>query len=332
MFSWVFPVVTGAVIGYVTNAVAIKMLFRPLKEVRMFGVRLPFTPGVLPRRRHELSRSIGDMVARDLLSEDVFVWRIISPEAEKGAASAVSGFIVKICGSEKSEALESFAAAVRTSGLTEQMTEAGWTFLSAKIPGFLRRPEIKAYLVQQGNGLIDDIFDSLTSVQRLLLAAGNYRSQIQSHMESIVDSFIERSGELLSSEDIQKRVVRTVTSAADTETVRGFLRYMLESAAGGETLKEQADTAAAFIAPKLISAAARSVPAVLDKLDIRKIVIDKIDSLEMLQVERMVFGIMKSQFRWINFFGAVLGALIGLSQVLMPFVSVFAQRIFDRLF
>ncbi|MDD6065009.1 MAG: DUF445 family protein, partial [Firmicutes bacterium] len=41
----------GAVIGYCTNYVAVKMLFRPLKPIRIGKFTLPFTPGVIPKRK-----------------------------------------------------------------------------------------------------------------------------------------------------------------------------------------------------------------------------------------------------------------------------------------
>ena len=44
----------GAVIGYCTNYVAVKMLFRPLKPIRIGKFTLPFTPGVIPKRKKEL--------------------------------------------------------------------------------------------------------------------------------------------------------------------------------------------------------------------------------------------------------------------------------------
>lgn len=70
------PPVVGAAIGYITNDLAIKMLFRPLEEKRVFGVRVPFTPGILPRQRHKLADNIGRMVARELLTEQIVRDRI----------------------------------------------------------------------------------------------------------------------------------------------------------------------------------------------------------------------------------------------------------------
>ncbi|MDR0302848.1 MAG: DUF445 family protein, partial [Treponema sp.] len=50
------PPIAGAIIGFVTNVVAIRMLFRPLKEIRFLGARLPFTPGILPKQRQKLAQ------------------------------------------------------------------------------------------------------------------------------------------------------------------------------------------------------------------------------------------------------------------------------------
>lgn len=62
------PPVVGAFIGYFTNMVAIKMLFRPLRAWRVMGVRVPFTPGVIPGKREELAANIGEMVGEHLLT------------------------------------------------------------------------------------------------------------------------------------------------------------------------------------------------------------------------------------------------------------------------
>ncbi|MDW7772035.1 MAG: DUF445 family protein [Desulfobulbaceae bacterium] len=62
------PPLLGAFIGYLTNKIAIRMLFRPLKRWRILGIRVPMTPGVIPGKRHELAKNIGEMVGRHLLT------------------------------------------------------------------------------------------------------------------------------------------------------------------------------------------------------------------------------------------------------------------------
>ena len=58
----------GAFIGYLTNKVAIGMLFRPLRPWHVFGIRVPMTPGVIPSKRRALAANIGEMVGRHLLT------------------------------------------------------------------------------------------------------------------------------------------------------------------------------------------------------------------------------------------------------------------------
>lgn len=46
-----FMVVVGAVIGGVTNVIAIRMLFHPFKPYYIFKMRIPFTPGLIPKKK-----------------------------------------------------------------------------------------------------------------------------------------------------------------------------------------------------------------------------------------------------------------------------------------
>ena len=78
ILNLVLPLVWGGLIGYLTNALAIRMLFRPLTRKYLFGIPVPLTPGIIPRRRGELARSIGRMVARDLLSTETLRERLDS--------------------------------------------------------------------------------------------------------------------------------------------------------------------------------------------------------------------------------------------------------------
>jgi len=62
----------GGFIGYLTNRVAIRMLFRPLEPWFVFGLQVPMTPGVIPSKRHVLAENIGEMVGSHLLtSKDI---------------------------------------------------------------------------------------------------------------------------------------------------------------------------------------------------------------------------------------------------------------------
>ena len=68
LLHYAAPPLLGAFIGYLTNKVAIKMLFRPLKPWHILGFRVPMTPGVIPSKRHDLAVNMGEMVGEHLLT------------------------------------------------------------------------------------------------------------------------------------------------------------------------------------------------------------------------------------------------------------------------
>lgn len=78
-----FMALVGALIGGLTNTIAIKMLFRPYEAKYLFGKRLPFTPGVIPLRRDEASTKLGDIITGHLLTPDVFKEKLQSPETDR---------------------------------------------------------------------------------------------------------------------------------------------------------------------------------------------------------------------------------------------------------
>lgn len=66
----VLPPVAGGLIGYFTNDLAIKMLFRPYKPLYIFKKRLPFTPGLIPRNQERLAKRVSDTIMNSLLTPE----------------------------------------------------------------------------------------------------------------------------------------------------------------------------------------------------------------------------------------------------------------------
>ncbi|ASC70223.1 hypothetical protein XM38_011580 [Halomicronema hongdechloris C2206] len=64
------PPVVGGIIGYFTNDLAIKMLFRPYRPVYIFKRRLPFTPGLIPHNQGRLAQRVADTIMSSLLTPE----------------------------------------------------------------------------------------------------------------------------------------------------------------------------------------------------------------------------------------------------------------------
>lgn len=71
-----FSALLGSLIGWSTNVVAIKLIFRPYKRFNLLG----FIPvqGLIPKRRAEIAIAIGDVVEKELLSSADLIERLTS--------------------------------------------------------------------------------------------------------------------------------------------------------------------------------------------------------------------------------------------------------------
>ncbi|WP_053228168.1 DUF445 family protein [Spirochaeta cellobiosiphila] len=104
--TYVLPPLLGAIIGYVTNALAIKMLFRPFTKKKIFGIPLPFTPGIIPRQRESLARNIGKMVSEKLLTEEVLSKHLEGGGFEATVHEQVSQFTTQILSTDLGQYLQ----------------------------------------------------------------------------------------------------------------------------------------------------------------------------------------------------------------------------------
>lgn len=70
LWLYLAPPVAGGIIGYFTNDIAIKMLFRPYRAYYLFGRKLPFTPGLIPANQERLAKRISDTIMGSLLTPE----------------------------------------------------------------------------------------------------------------------------------------------------------------------------------------------------------------------------------------------------------------------
>ena len=96
----------GAVIGYCTNYIAVKMLFRPLKPVKIGGKTLPFTPGIIPKGKARMAKALGQAVGEHLLTKEDLEQMLLSQEVRDTVVYGVGNGLQSIQDSE--DTLEEF--------------------------------------------------------------------------------------------------------------------------------------------------------------------------------------------------------------------------------
>lgn len=70
----------GGLIGLITNSLAIKMLFRPYNEVRIMGLHIPFTPGLIPKEKSRIAHAIAQVISNYILDNDTILKALASDQ------------------------------------------------------------------------------------------------------------------------------------------------------------------------------------------------------------------------------------------------------------
>jgi len=79
ILNYLVPPVLGGIIALSTNWLAIKMLFRPHRAKYIFGLRIPFTPGLIPKERARLTHKMAEAISTRLLTPDVLAAELSDP-------------------------------------------------------------------------------------------------------------------------------------------------------------------------------------------------------------------------------------------------------------
>jgi len=192
-------------IGYGTNWLAIKMLFSPYKQKKLFGISIPFTPGLIPRERYRLSRSIGKVVSERLLSKQ-----------------------------DMQEALTNIR-------LNEKIAQATIEVMKEKV--------FKTESSDEGG--LGEVF---------------------------LKNFIHS---VRGSKTVEKAVVEKLQPFLEKESGRILNAY---------------------------------TPKIIEEIDVEELIIKKVDSLDIEEIEGIILKTAAKEFRYITLLGGVIGILIGLIQ------------------
>ena len=91
--SYILAPALGGIIGYITNDIAIRMLFRPHKAKYIMGVHIPFTPGIIPKEKGRIADAIGGVISENLMNKDVLERYLLSDDMVSKVRNAVEDFL-----------------------------------------------------------------------------------------------------------------------------------------------------------------------------------------------------------------------------------------------
>jgi len=183
---YLVPPLLGALIGYLTNYVAIRMLFRPLRAWRLFGVRVPLTPGIIPAKRGELARRMGEMVGSHLLTSGDVGAALLQPGFRRELRSAVGEKLGQFLDRERG-ALETLVPQEFRARFHELVEHVQWRIVR-EVSGYLDSPEcaqrLGGYLQAKGDALLARDLASFVDEKRV----EEWRAYLEHRLHGLLSS------------------------------------------------------------------------------------------------------------------------------------------------
>jgi len=158
--------VAGAVIGYWTNWIAIKMLFRPHRELRLFGKKIPLTPGLIPKEKTRITKKIGESFATSVLTKDTLTAAVSSSSVTDKLSELLDTHTALLTSGKYNEKIDELCGLfadklVSALGDDTSPLSCALASLADKIHGYSFFDKLLATLRQNGTPLAEYIPDGL---------------------------------------------------------------------------------------------------------------------------------------------------------------------------
>lgn len=283
----------GAGIGYVTNWIAVKMMFRPLKPVKIGKLTLPFTPGIIPKNKERIAKAIGNTISNNLLTENVLTDSLLSAEKEKAIREMLEAKYNEILNEEDIKVKEKILDAIQENSYNKTV-EFIKNVLTNSIINTLKEEDIGSIVANQIEiAAKEKLQGSILGI----FGANNLISKISEEASKKINEYIDQNGK----EIISVIIMEKISDLEDTEICE-IAKKINESPIDVISLTMN-------IYNRIIE---ENLSKILKAIDISKIVEDKINSMDMLELEKMILEIMKKELNALVNLGALIGFILGL--------------------
>lgn len=290
-FEFLAGPLVGAVIGYFTNYLAVKMLFHPRQEIKVFGHTLPFTPGVIPKGKTRLAKAIGEVVGNTLLTKEDITNNLLAEDMKEVLSKQVMFFLSQDMKME-------LTSIINADEETYEKQKAKIVFLiSEQIVISLSELQIGAIIAEEGGKAIKEkVKGSLLG----RMVSDDLINSITTPMGDKIQQYIKENGV----SHIQPLLYEKVTEIEQSSTLD-----LLESMDIEQTAVKNAILS---VYEKVIT---ENVEKLFNHFNITKIIEDKINEMDVKDLEDLVLSVMKNELDTIVNLGAIIGFLIGIINI-----------------
>ena len=294
--SYLIGPLSGSVIGYFTNWLAIKMMFRPHQPKYVFGMKIPFTPGLIPKERGRLAEAIGSSISENLMNKEVLEKNLLSKDMLTKIGEGYDTFITKQ--KVNTESLRAFLSHfLSKEDLDKIQSDTGHELAlqihsrlaDSNLGTMLAHAAVEHAISKMENSLLGITFNA---EQFLILLQEPAEHLLSKHINQIISN---------NSEEVITNLIGQESDKLLDTPVCDLLR-------GHD---EQLAQLRAILLDGYRQVISIHLPKILSTIDISRIIRDRINELDIEEGEKIIFAVMDKELRAIVWLGALLGCLIG---------------------
>lgn len=284
----------GAGIGYVTNYIAVKMLFRPLRPIKIGNFKLPFTPGIIPKEKPRLAHAIGEVIGQRLVTKDGIEAMLLSEKVKNTIKSRISEalnnnnttlyqFMIANLSEEKTDSLKENVTGEITTHITHSLMDAN---IDELLAGEIVK-SIKEYF--QGGLLAMMLNDSILNSIGTQIGKG-IRNFLENNGENIIKPYVEKEYDKIT--ELTLHEVKDFTEKNEI-ALEDILIHVYEYTIGN------------------------NIDKILSLIDVSQIAEEQINQMDVSELEKLILSVMKKELNAIVNLGALIGLILGLLNLVL---------------
>ena len=307
----------GGLIGYITNDIAIRMLFRPHKAKYLFGIHIPFTPGIIPKEKGRIAEAIGGVISENLMNNEVLEKYLLSDEMIGKVRSAVEEFISTQQQNQESvdrflghylsnDEIETITQNINQSITKQTYEKLADSSVGDKVAHIAIDHVAQKLTIDGAQELLSGIGGALGGLKGMAagLFGGNIVAKFLGMLREPAEHFLAKNINTMLRDNGEEIVSNMIGGEVDN-----FLNKPVCKLLEGheEQLAQTVDTIESIYR----SIITEHLPKILESIDISKIVRERINEMDVNETEKLIFQVMDKELKAIVWLGALLGLLMG---------------------
>ena len=315
--SYIIAPLLGGVIGYITNDIAIRMLFRPHTAKYILGVHIPFTPGIIPKEKGRIAEAIGGVISENLMNKEVLERYLLSEDMIGKVRSAVEEFITTQQRNNETvsqffghylskEEIDTISQNINQSITKQTYEKLADSSVGEKVAHIAVDHVAQKLTIDGAQELLSGFGGALGGIGGMAtgLFGGNIVAKFLGMLREPAEHFLAKNINTMLRDNGEEIVSNMIGSEVDN-----FLNKPVSKLLEGH--EEQLAQTVNTIESIYRSIITEHLPKILDSIDISKIVRERINEMDVNETEKLIFQVMSKELKAIVWLGALLGLVMG---------------------